>query len=74
MSKKRTGRDLAIPEDILLVLGLGAGMNHYADEWLIDQWREWRVPLTAHWQAHYGEEPFAAVVARMEGWDEEEEA
>lgn len=62
MTKKRTGRDLAIPEDILLVLGLGTGMNHYSDEWLQEQWRIWRGPLTDYWQTHFGHPPFAADV------------
>jgi hypothetical protein len=60
MSKKRTGRDLAIPEEILLTLGLGATFNHHDDEWLREQWRRWRGPLTDYWQTHFGYPPFAA--------------
>jgi hypothetical protein len=67
--KKRTGRGHAIPDEVLMVLGLGTAMNSYSDEWLVVNWRKWKRPLTARWQANYGEEPFAAAVARMEGWE-----
>jgi hypothetical protein len=68
--RNRTGRGTAVPEEILLVLGMGCGMNRHDDEWLIEQWRRWRGPLTRYWRDHFGSEPFAATVARAEEWPE----
>lgn len=70
MSRRRTGRDLGIPAEVLLVLGLGTGMNNCPDEWLREQWCRWRGPLVAYWRDHFDGEPFAAAIARLEGWPE----
>jgi hypothetical protein len=70
--KPRTTHGKAVPRDILLLLGLGSGMHAVPDRNLKRLWRRYGEQVTAYWQAHYDRAPFAALIAREEGWDTDE--
>lgn len=57
-----------MPSEIRLILGMGCGFSTYPREWLQEQWTLWHVELTDYWQRSFGKDPFAASVARREGW------
>lgn len=69
--RRRVSAARGVPDQILLALGLGAGLNAIPDETLRALWCEWKVPVTRVWKERHGSEPFAAVLARLEGWDDE---
>lgn len=70
MPTKRTrrGRGNSVPKDVMLLLGLGAGMNSHPTEELEALWRRYGEQVTHHWTTKYGKEPFAAIIAREENW------
>lgn len=70
MPTKRTrrGRGNAVPKEVLMLLGLGMGMNRYPEDELRELWREYGERVTAYWQTKYGKEPFAASIAEQERW------
>ena len=67
-TRKRTRRTTGLSSLILAQLGMGTGINHMPDEELKALWREHGQQVTDHWQRTYGDEPFVALIARMERW------
>ncbi len=67
-TRKRVARGTAVPSEIRLILGLGCGFSTYPRDWLKEQWTIWHVELTEYWQRNFEKDPFAAIIARREGW------
>lgn len=68
--RRRVSAGRRVPTDVLMLLGFGSGMNGIPDKTLRKLWVTWRVPVTREWKRRTGMEPFAAQIARLEGWDE----
>jgi hypothetical protein len=69
-TRKRRAHGSALTEEIIATLGLGSGINWIPDSELKAMWREHGEAVTAHWQRAFNDEPFVAMIAREEGWND----
>jgi hypothetical protein len=65
---KRTRVPRAIPRRVVLVLGLGAGVNVMDTDDLRALWRKWGPAVTEHYRLRLDREPFVGRVAAQEAW------
>jgi hypothetical protein len=70
--RMRRGHAAALSLEIIATLGMGAGINSMNADELKALWREYGERVTDYWRRQYGEgeEPFVAMLAREEGWDD----
>lgn len=67
--RRRVSAGRRVPNDVLLLLGLGSGMNSVPDKTLRKLWHTWGPAVTREWQRRFAAEPFVGWLAKEEGWD-----